>query len=259
MAREKERFRTGWASCISSFDCANLKNLDYPFWGSERPDYCGHPKFELDCDGEYAEITIKSESYRVLEVNYSDYSLRVVRTDFWDDVCLTYFRNNSIDLPFFNYSLDSRNLTLYYDCLSSPFSDPYITPTQFNCSKNSTKIVDYFLLAGGGYGTSEIEQTGACRSTVIVPILGSQARILDEDSSVENMKTAIHKGFKFAWEANNTLCSACRNSGGQCGYNISSSEFTCYCKDGPVPSECKSSKYQCSSNSYQYMQGTDTQ
>ncbi|CAL5415921.1 unnamed protein product [Camellia sinensis] len=29
-----------------TFQCANMLNIDYPFWGGNRPDYCGHPGFQ---------------------------------------------------------------------------------------------------------------------------------------------------------------------------------------------------------------------
>ncbi|ONI17211.1 hypothetical protein PRUPE_3G145600 [Prunus persica] len=40
------------------------------------------------------------------------------------------------------------------------------------------------------------------------------------------------------WDASNNLCKQCNGSGGQCGYNTATAEFTCYCKDGPHPSNC---------------------
>ncbi|XP_054787706.1 LEAF RUST 10 DISEASE-RESISTANCE LOCUS RECEPTOR-LIKE PROTEIN KINASE-like 1.4 isoform X2 [Prosopis cineraria] len=230
-------------NCSSSFACGNLKNLGYPFWGSKRPEYCGHPDFKLDCGGEYAEITIMSESYRVLEVNYSDYSLRVVRTDFSNDACPTYFRNNSINLDFFKYRSDSHDLTLYYGCPSPPSSLSHILSNQFNCTINNTKMVDYFLTEVPEIvPSSEIEVTGTCKSTVIVPILASQVSFLEENPSAENLKAAIHNGFGLVWNADNNLCYGCRKSGGGCGYNTISSEFSCYCRDGPVPSACGSKK-----------------
>ncbi|KAI9128102.1 hypothetical protein K1719_001095 [Acacia pycnantha] len=226
------------ASCSSLFDCGNIKNISYPFWGSERPEYCGHPEFKLDCHDDYAEITIMSYNYRVLQVNYSDYSLRVVRTDFWNNSCPTYFKNNSIDFTLFEYRGDSHNLTLLYDCPSPPSSLTYFRSTQLNCSEYGTEVVSYFLTE-----VPEIDATtGTCAYTLIVPILESQVRILQENSTVENLKAAIHEGFGLVWEADKGLCYDCRTSGGQCGYNTSLSEFTCYCRDGPVPSTCRSRK-----------------
>ncbi|KAK4284167.1 hypothetical protein QN277_001035 [Acacia crassicarpa] len=225
------------ASCSSSFDCGNIKNIGYPFWGSERPEDCGYPGFKLDCYYDYAEITIINDTYRVLQVNYSDYGLRVVRTDFWHNSCPTSFTNSSIDVNLFEYRPDSHNLTLYYDCSSPPVSLSYIRSTKFNCTEYGTEVDSYFITE-----VPEIDATGICASTLIVPILESQVRYLQENSTVENLKAAIDEGFVLVWKADNAQCNDCRKSGGQCGYNTSSSEFTCYCRDGPVPSTCRSKK-----------------
>lgn len=239
--------------CNSSFDCANLKNLSYPFWGSEnRPDYCGHPDFKLECNnGKFAEININSESYQVLEVSESNHSLRLVRTDFFDNVCPNSLRNNTIGFSLFDYGSDSLNLTLYYDCpsssSSSPFSLPDILSTQFNCSINGTEMVDYFTIENKleNVDSLEWEMMGECNSSVIVPILESQVPVLERNLSVENLKAAINNGFSLEWNASNSLCDVCQNSDGICGYKPSSIlEFTCYCRDGSFhPSTCRSSKY----------------
>src|ERR1044072_4381013 len=50
-------------------------------------------------------------------------------------------------------------------------------------------------------------------------------------------------GFGMEWNANNTLCDECRNSGGYCGYDPSSSDFTCYCRGRSFPSSCRSGQY----------------
>ena len=84
-----------------------------------------------------------------------------------------------------------------------------------------------------------------CESSVIVPILESQVSTLEENSTGDNLKAIIDKGFRIVWKANNSLCYDCQTSGGRCGYNTSSSEFTCYCEGGPgsVRRTCGSSKY----------------
>ncbi|BFG25360.1 hypothetical protein CerSpe_116340 [Prunus speciosa] len=38
-----------YLNCGASFQCANIPNIGYPFWGSSRPDYCGYPEFKLNC------------------------------------------------------------------------------------------------------------------------------------------------------------------------------------------------------------------
>ncbi|XP_020218609.2 LEAF RUST 10 DISEASE-RESISTANCE LOCUS RECEPTOR-LIKE PROTEIN KINASE-like 1.4 [Cajanus cajan] len=232
------------ASCphsgISSFQCANLKNLSYPFWGSSRPQYCGHPAFKLQCTGEVAMITIMSESYKLLEVNHSDHRLRVVRNDYWNSTCPTSLRNITLGCTFFDYGSDSQNLSLYYDCPTPPFPQPGSFSPRFNCSVNATQMINYFVVESMLENAESSEILGACKSRVAVPILESEAEVLETNSTVENLKVAVDNGFNVEWNANNSLCDECQNSGGHCGYNPSSSQFACYCKDGSFPSSCKS-------------------
>ncbi|KAK7340936.1 hypothetical protein VNO77_21654 [Canavalia gladiata] len=235
-----------YEKCSSSFRCANLKNLTYPFWGSSRPQYCGHPAFELQCRGEVATFTIMSESYRVLEVRDSDHRLRVERSDYWNNTCPTSLRNTTIDCNFFHYGPDSRNLTLYYDCPSPPFPQPGTASfsPRFNCSVNGTQKDNYFMmesiLENADTSSSLSEIMGTCKSRVIVPILESEAELIETNSTVVNLKVALDHGFDVDWDANNSLCDECHNSGGHCGYSPSSGDFACYCRDGSFPSSCKS-------------------
>lgn len=233
-----------YKKCSSLFDCANLKNLRYPFWGSSRPQYCGHPSFELHCKDEFASITIMSESYRILEVSDSDHRLKVVRTDYWNNVCPTNLKNTTLDCTFFDYGSDSHNLTLYYGCPYTPFPIPDSFSPQFNCSMNGTQMVNYFMLESivdnAESSDSFSEMLGTCKSRVVIPILESEAERVATNSSVENLKYVINNGFGVEWNANNSLCHECQSSGGHCGYESSSREFTCFCKDGSFPHSCTS-------------------
>ncbi|KAK7295766.1 hypothetical protein RJT34_18678 [Clitoria ternatea] len=231
-----------YQTCSSSFHCANLKSLSYPFWGSNRPEYCGHPAFKLDCTGKVATFTIMSQTYQLLEVSDSSPTLKVARNDYYNNTCPTILRNTTIGCTLFSYGSDSRNLTLYYDCPSLPFPQPDSFSPQFNCSVNGTQMINYFVMESfiENAESSFSEIFGTCNSRVIVPILESEAKVIETNSTAENLKAALDSGFDVEWDANNTLCDECQNSGGHCGYSPISGEFTCYCRDGSFPSSCKS-------------------
>ncbi|KAL3032441.1 hypothetical protein AAZX31_02G084300 [Glycine max] len=212
-----------YLKCGSPFHCANLKNLSYPFWGFSRPLYCGHPAFKLQCTDE-----------RVLEVNDSYHGPKLVRTDYWNNTCPTSLRNIAIGCTFFDYGSDSQNLTLYYDCSSSPFPQPDSFSSQFNCSVNETQMINYFVTESMLENAGSSEILGTYKSRV------SEAEVLETNSTVENLKAALENGFGVEWEANNSLCGECQNSGGHCGYDPISSEFACHCSDRSFPSTCKS-------------------
>ncbi|KAH0983539.1 hypothetical protein GBA52_010716 [Prunus armeniaca] len=58
------------------------------------------------------------------------------------------------------------------------------------------------------------------------------------NSTKDNLVAVLDSGFGLKWDTSNNLCKQCNGTGGQCGYNTSTAEFTCYCKDGPNPSNC---------------------
>jgi hypothetical protein len=76
-----------YLNCSAPFDCAGEEGLSYPFWGSNRPNYCGHPSFELDCSTDVPLIKITNLNYRILDVNNVSRILTVAREDYWNTVC----------------------------------------------------------------------------------------------------------------------------------------------------------------------------
>ncbi|XLS55792.1 hypothetical protein HN51_005547, partial [Arachis hypogaea] len=40
-----------YTSCADTrYDCGKINNIDFPFWGGNRPKHCGHPLLQLNCD-----------------------------------------------------------------------------------------------------------------------------------------------------------------------------------------------------------------
>jgi hypothetical protein len=171
----------------------------------------------------------------------------VARKDYWNTVCpaaidnitdfLAYAYSNprtfytTINFTFFDYDSATTNLTFYYYC---PDSFPYQpNTTWFNCSSSNSSY-GYGL----GYGNdnyclnSNIANLIGnsldewCKFKVIVPVLQSAAQTGSNLTEAALVK-AIDGGFMLRWDANNSLCDECQATGGQCGYNTSTSEFAC--------------------------------
>jgi len=145
----------------------------------------------------------------------------VAREDYWNTVCPATIVNTTINFTIFAYNLATTNLTLYYDCpASSSLYQPADT-TKFDCYINGYDATNY-------YSNSTVATfLGACKYNVKVPILQSAAEApsnLTEAALVQ----AIDGGFMLGWDANNSLCDRCLGTGGQCGYNTGTSEFTCF-------------------------------
>jgi hypothetical protein len=239
-----------YLNCSAPFDCAGMKGLNYPFWGSNRPNYCGHPAFELNCSDDAPHIKITNINYRILDVNKVSQTLIVAREDYWNTVCPVAIDNitttniiyrefgqtttvyTTINFTFFDYDSATTNLTLYYNC---PDSFPYQpNTTRFNCSSSSGSYGYDLVFGNDNYClNSNIANLvgnsleGMCSFNVIVPVLQSAAQTGSNLTEAALVKT-IDGGFMLRWDANNSLCDGCQATGGQCGYNTSTSEFTCF-------------------------------
>ncbi|XP_044467747.1 LEAF RUST 10 DISEASE-RESISTANCE LOCUS RECEPTOR-LIKE PROTEIN KINASE-like 2.8 [Mangifera indica] len=134
------------------FRCANLENLEYPFWGAGRPEFCGHPTYELNCLGEVAEITIMAKNYgviyRVLEVNNVSWTVTIAIEDYWDNNCSGSPVTGTIDPWFFNYTSNTENVTLYYGCPPLGNDISVLLPLKFNSSPEETDTNNYYFIWG---------------------------------------------------------------------------------------------------------------
>lgn len=226
---EKEKY----LNCNSSLNCLTYPNLSYPFWGSNRPDYCGHPSFELSCKDEALEIKIESITYQVLEINTNTQTFTVARIDYWNNICPQYLKNNSLDSNLFYYSSNTQPLKLLYDC---PSLQPNL-PGQFSCNINSTNYVNLIVTQNTDSG---ILNTLRCNHSVDVAISQSEMQTLQSNPSGKKLVKALETGFELQWRIDNSLCYRCQESGGQCGSDPSLGEFTCYCMDGAFKTICGS-------------------
>ncbi|XP_068304669.1 LEAF RUST 10 DISEASE-RESISTANCEUS RECEPTOR-LIKE PROTEIN KINASE-like 1.4 isoform X4 [Pyrus communis] len=227
-----------YLNCSASFQCVNFRDVHYPFWGSSRPDYCGYPDFKLNCSGDAPVISFDGQDYRVLDINQSTSTLRVARTDFWNNLCPVSLANTTIKSSRVKNTSDVQEVLLFYNCPPLDIPLPIQPTSQFSCSINSTATSNNYFVTNLGLPNI----SGNCKTTVTASISQSAAANLVLNSSKDNLVAALDSGIGLKWDASNTLCDQCRGSGGQCGYNISSAEFTCFCKDGHTPSNCEGNK-----------------
>ncbi|KAK9933555.1 hypothetical protein M0R45_020748 [Rubus argutus] len=221
-----------YLQCSQTFQCANLQHIGYPsnnpFWGPSRPRYCGFPGFNLSCSSDNAMISFNDQYYRVLSINQSETTLKVARADYGDDLCVLKLSNTTIHSSHLEYASDVQELVLLYTCNLN--NVPIIPRYDINCSISASTedLINYIVTKQG--------ITYGCGITVTLNVSQSAAANLAPNSSMESVAAALNDGFGLVWDANNSLCEQCRSSGGQCGYNYKSTHFSCYCKDGPNPS-----------------------
>ncbi|KAJ4707065.1 Leaf rust 10 disease-resistance locus receptor-like protein kinase [Melia azedarach] len=74
-----------YSNCSALFHCANIQIIGYPFCrGTNRPEYCAYPGFELDCQGDVPGITILDITYRILKIDNKLQTITSARDDYWN-------------------------------------------------------------------------------------------------------------------------------------------------------------------------------
>ncbi|KAB2095613.1 hypothetical protein ES319_A01G050700v1 [Gossypium barbadense] len=228
--------------CSKQFHCGNIKNVSYPFWGGDRPENCGQPGLKLTClEDEETQITIMSVSYKVIEINMDRQAFTVARTDYLQNLCPQTLLNTTLNFNLLSYAWNLENITLYYHCpLISNISSGF--PSLFNCStSNGTDMVNYYVIASvlGNLSTEVKDGLRACDSHVIVPAFYTAVETIKSNPTPDTLVLPLGNGFGLKWDENiASKCEDCNGSGGRCGYNRSSNQFTCYCPNHTDASTC---------------------
>ncbi|MED6212526.1 hypothetical protein PIB30_084262 [Stylosanthes scabra] len=215
-------------TACAPFTCGNFSNISYPFWNGNQPDYCGHPRFKLDCQQDQVTINIKSQKFDVIDIDQNGKSLKIARFDLYSDPCSRDNTNVSLDNDFFKFTSNDDNITLVYDCNSPYFPDPYLW--MFNCSiYGGDPIPEYLVLMENLDAIFDL----GCKF-IIVPV---QAKELQSSNNGPlDGKYVIDKGFEVGWSGvYENQCDSCKQSGGRCGHNASLNEFICFCNNNQQP------------------------
>ncbi|XP_011014374.1 PREDICTED: probable receptor-like protein kinase At1g67000 [Populus euphratica] len=192
-----------YLNCMKSFDCGNIKGAGYPFSGSDRPDYCGYPGFELGCSNQDPEITIMRSTYKLLGINNQSRTLNVSRSDYTENLCPALLSNTSSNPKLLNYTSDHAEVTLYYGCPSP--SAPALS-SQFTCNINDTVMEGNFMTVNfsalGITDPSLISYLTTCNNSVKFPARQSAIVPILVSLNASQFLEAINQGFELEWSAN---------------------------------------------------------
>ncbi|XP_021291979.1 LEAF RUST 10 DISEASE-RESISTANCE LOCUS RECEPTOR-LIKE PROTEIN KINASE-like 1.2 isoform X1 [Herrania umbratica] len=220
--------------CNETFSCGIIPGIQYPFWGSVRPRYCGHGGFELICEeNQFPVININAQRFRVLNVSIPG-TMSIAPVDIWEDSCPEQFHNITLDHNLFDFAATFRNLSIFYGC---PLDDDIPSQHRFSCTtfngNNYAYYLDESLLR---IHSSELTD---CNISIRFPVNGNE---FDELwSGNDTIEDAWNKGFDVVYHKDIMECMACRNSGGVCGSDNTTLEFLCFCHDQPHPQFCLAS------------------
>ncbi|CAH1451198.1 unnamed protein product [Lactuca virosa] len=225
--------------CGESVQCGDIP-VEYPFWGLDRPAYCGHPGFQLTCPSNVPLLNYESVNYRVLRLDTSTQMITIARNDLWENSCPRFLYDTSYNSTLFNGdNFDQRNVSLYYNCNSSIGVIPLTTNYRFSCNVNESQSDSYFIR------TDQLIPSVAsflvqCQNRIDVPVnQSSAARLGSGIATTDDLRSGLTAGFQLQWTANNNECDRCIRSNGQCGSNSTSPDlFACYCATGNFSLTC---------------------
>ncbi|KAG5572368.1 hypothetical protein H5410_062134 [Solanum commersonii] len=211
--------------CPSSV-CDNGLNISYPFWrldnyNSTSPQYCGYRGFGINCSQTDSIFYIFDDSFNVMKNDYNYSSLTLVDIDALDNSgCPRVHHNLTLndDLPL-EYSMLDLYLNFYYNCTHSPTSY-FVHPLDcLNSSGNKSYYAE----------EEDFDWYRICEKKVVVPV----TRPGSGDGLTRGVGAGMREGFLLHW-VNATECVECEASDGRCGYNNSTQESLCFCKDGTI-------------------------
>lgn len=231
-----------YEKCKKPLQCGSVNNITYPFYDDQdRPAYCGYPGFKLNCsdDAHMPEISMTSSQivYYLLKMDPTSHTVTVAIDYFWDtySFCPQSFSDNSLNFTLYKYTPTKDNITLYYECSLASTQTQTLWKNQFTCTGNAYNYFTTSYLEYNGTGGYFDPTTAKCKSNYTVPVYPSAA---ESTTNAENLQAAFRGGFELEWLADNKLCDDCRGSNGECGYNNTTTKFTCYCPDGPRDFNC---------------------
>ena len=213
--------------------CGNIQNIRYPFRLKSDPEACRNQTYELSCENNQAVLYLFEGKYYVQEINYKNYTIRVVDSGIQKD---NYLSTPSYSLSQYNFSLPylytyttyekrgtktsnwnhelSRSLVLT-SCekpVNSPF---YLDTTTCNYNGNSSSISDskrrYRYIKVGRTNASQLEDSCQVEKMFLTswPVNSD-----DPNISCTDVHHELAYGFEISW-----LVGICKSS---CGGDIDS-------------------------------------
>ena len=221
-----ERF----ANCGRPYKCGSIQNVFYPFWGGDRPEYCGREGFKLEChNNEIPIIRFEPLAFRVLKISESHPIMTIARLDLWDGSCPQNNFNTTLNFTNFDYYASAvQNITLFYNC---PPQVKIPDPNRFTCKSGDTVTRNNAYFGEEFLTTSKLQDLKNCSKSILVPIV--RAPLMNELPSgvPAPQEEVLNQGFDVEYiPLHDTACKGCVESGGNCGSN-SAHEFVCFCSD----------------------------
>ena len=237
-----EKFR----ECSQPYECGEIKNISYPFYGDNQPSYCGYRGFQVSCTRDNRSVIKPTDlEFQLLKFNINGANhtntIRVRRLDMLEGPCSPSLQNKSTTLSFpynlfLHYPQTFENLTLYY--CDTPLLNEVSSPNNFTCPGDSKTV--FYANDSSLESLRKNLSSATCNRIIQVPIL---KEALDESTSPGDKMKQVHDaligGFEVVYPEI-TACTTCEDSGGQCANEEQDSvdSFRCFCTHGTQVAYC---------------------
>ncbi|XVE64028.1 hypothetical protein DITRI_Ditri07aG0068500 [Diplodiscus trichospermus] len=207
--------------CFSSFDCGAIKNLTFPFWNDNSPEFCRQKDFGLTkCDDrEEPVISIGGNEFRLINLNYPAYTMTIARNDLWQQICLSNPINVSLGNDFLSYPPTNRQFTLFYNC-----SQPRAPINEFPCFQ--PQGLYSFYVDDSTERENYEEFFDACRTAIKVEV--NQSAEIQRQLSLGFWRI----GFDVVFDISAIFCKKCDSLNGKCR-NFTSPQYPICKSRGP--------------------------
>ncbi|WVY91435.1 hypothetical protein V8G54_036949 [Vigna mungo] len=242
------------SNCPAS-SCGNIPNISYPFRLSGDPSHCGDTRYQLQCENNSTLLTLFSGKYRVQEIDYKRYKIRV--SDAEGGTCSSmprYFLqsgNFSNDLigpgrnplkldPFFQPSI------AYFNCSYPIADDPrYVAVEATGCDLRG-HVYAFVRDSQNGFGLKDIKV--GCQ-LMVATFAGVREHKSNEAVSYGEIYKMLSHGFELSWLF--VICANQCGKGIDCSVDESTHEVRCGQQDCRyIYEEPNSVTYECSIGNY---------
>ncbi|KAJ9550677.1 hypothetical protein OSB04_014722 [Centaurea solstitialis] len=225
-------------TCPSSEFCGEI-SIKYPFWkiDDDQTQHCGYQGFGINCSTingtDHPMMKIGNNSYYVRQIIY-DVQRVILVDDYVSPIeivsqpnrnsCPTVRDNidfHSLPLNFTEYNV---NLSFHFNCNGIPnFATELPCPESNSGGRKS--CVNVMSPETEDFDWSSY----SCTEDVVKTVMNNSD--LYADRLGREYGLALSRGFELKWGSLET-CSKCEKSDGRCGYNNSTQESMCFCRDG---------------------------
>ncbi|XP_039143151.1 rust resistance kinase Lr10-like [Dioscorea cayenensis subsp. rotundata] len=209
--------------------CGNV-TVSFPFSSSDS--FCSPTSYEIYCDHSTSipSLTLSGITFSVKAIYYSDGLISLSDTALVQALSSNSCSNlKSHFLPTVNFT--PLKLPYWKTTLNLSFCDGAVSPTEALLYARCDGNQSLYVLEGAESGNESLPSS--C-SHAGLPI--EQTNLVKANlSKLQDVNFVVKEGFSLVWP-NFTECWDCEAAGGHCGYNRSTEQVLCFCKDGGVVS-----------------------